>query len=74
MAKQLSIDELMARIEEAEGFKRQAIEQLLQQRAELDAQLQRLGYIETPATKAPVKKRNRRTKAEIEAARAAGEK
>ena len=72
--KNLSLEEIMSRLEETEGLKQQAIDQLLAQRATLDEQLAKLGYTEGRASKPSGKKRNRRTRAEIEAARAAGEK
>lgn len=70
-AKTLSLDEILARLEETETLKQQAIQQLLEQRKTLDAQLARLGYTGGAASSGgKTKKRTRRTKAEIEAARA----
>lgn len=70
MAKQnLSVDDIFARLEEVESLKRQAIDQLLVERKVIDDKLAKLGYTGAPAPK----KRHRRTKAEIEAARAAGQ-
>ena len=67
----LSVDEIFSRLEEVETLKRQAIDQLLAERKVIDDKLAKLGYTSEQKL---VKKRHRRTKAEIAAARAAGEK
>jgi hypothetical protein len=72
--KTLSIDELLVKIEEADAYKKQAIDQILEERKALDDKLARLGYKEPSGKNKEEKKRHRRTKQEIEAARAEGEK
>jgi hypothetical protein len=68
------IDEFFARLEETDRLKKQAIEQLLDIRKQIDEKLSRLGYVGGGNTqglspKGGPRKRHRRTKAEIEAAR-----
>jgi hypothetical protein len=70
------IDEVFKRLEETDKLKQQAIEQLLKIRKQIDEKLSRLGYVEgqQPQALSPnggPKKRTRRTKAEIAAAREA---
>lgn len=68
----LSVDDIFARLDEVESLKKQAIDQLLAERKVIDDKLAKLGY--TEGKKKEVKRRHRRTKQELEAARAAGEK
>jgi hypothetical protein len=70
MANPLSIDELFHKIDEAETYRKQAIELLLQEREAINQKLARLGYMGTPAQVHEAKKRIRRTKAQIESERA----
>jgi hypothetical protein len=68
------IDEVFKRLEETDKLKQQAIEQLLDVRRQIDEKLARLGYVEGGTSqglspKSGPRKRVRRTKAEIEAAR-----
>ena len=69
--KPLSLEEIMTRLEETETLKQQAIQQLLEQRKTIDTQLARLGYSDGAAKSKEIKKRHRRTKEEIAAAKAA---
>ena len=73
MAKTLTIDELLAKIEEADAYKKQAIDQILEERKALDDKLARLGYKEPSGKNKEGKKRHRRTKEEIATAKAAGQ-
>jgi len=71
-AKTLSLDEILARLDETESLRKQAIDHLLAERKLLDDKLAKLGYTDGAAKSKEVKKRNRRTKAEIAAAKAGG--
>jgi hypothetical protein len=69
-----AIDEVFKHLEETDKLKQQAIQQLLEIRAQIDEKLARLGYVEGGnsqglSPKGGPKKRHRRTKAEMEAAR-----
>lgn len=69
-AKDLSVEEIFARLDETEALKKQAIDQLLAQREQIDAQLARLGHKDAGGSGKGGKKRLRRTKAQIEAEKA----
>lgn len=64
-------NEVFKRMQELEALKTEAINELLRQRAEIDERLRKLGYGED--SEAPKQKRKRRTKAEVLAAKEAGE-
>jgi hypothetical protein len=74
--KLISVDDVLAKEEELVELRKQAIAQILEERKSLDEKLARLGYTEGAISSGgkAVKKRTRRTKAELEAARAASEK
>lgn len=69
----ISIDDVLQKERELAELKQQAVEQLLAERKAIDEKLARLGYTEDRAVAKPSKKRHRRTKAELEAARATDE-
>jgi hypothetical protein len=75
MAKEnkLSLDEIFAKLAEVESLKQQAIDQLLAERKAIDERLAKLGYVGSVDKPKEIKRRHRRTKAEIEASRAVGQ-
>jgi|GEM_PF-4053506 len=70
----LSIEEWRTRKKELEESTQPLIEALLAERKRIDEELAELGYTGESKPQGEKKKRIRRTRAEIEAARAAGEK
>lgn len=58
----MELPEIMKKLKDMEGLKNQAIEKLLQQRDEINAQLATLGHGDAPKVG---KKRTRRTKDQI---------
>jgi hypothetical protein len=72
MAKPLSLDEILARLDETESLRKQAIDHLLAERKLLDDKLAKLGYTDGAAKPKEVKKRVRRTKAELAASKSQG--
>lgn len=50
-----AIDKALKAMEELESLKQSAIEELLEQRGDIDAKLQKLGYGDHPKAKAPAK-------------------